>query len=447
MPEADIVPTSLAMYTVELAVTAVCIVLSFLFSGSETALTGASQARMHALELEGNPRARLVNRLRMRKDRMIGGLLIGNNVVNILASAMATSVAIKVFGDAGVAYATGVMAVLIIIFSEVLPKTYALHNADALALRVAPLINAIVLVLSPFSDIIAKIVRGALRIFGVDLSKTPTGLQEEELRGVIELYHGAEESIVAEVEEERAMLRSILELNDLTIEEVMVHRRNVEMIDANQSLQDIVDIVLKSRYTRLPVFQETHHNIIGVIEVKLLLVELRRSNGDWSRFNLAACMREPWFVPDSTTLFEQLQEFRRRHAHFAVIVDEYGEYMGVVTLEDILEEIVGEIGYDETHKLTIHGVRPQKDGSYLVDGKVTIRELNREFGWSLPDRDYTTIAGLLLHETQRIPLQGQAFQFGAFRYEVVRRQRNQLTVVRVMPPAPVDEITAEEDRG
>jgi Mg2+/Co2+ transporter CorB len=417
----------------EIIIVVICLIISFFMSGTETAITAASAARMHSLENEGNKRAALVNKLRLRKDRLIGALLIGNNIVNILASTVTASIFINLFGDVGVAYATAVMTVVLIIFSEVLPKTYALHHADKMALMMAPILTILVRILSPFSDFVGRIVRFALRLIGIDLNKVSSGMPEEELRGVIELYHGTDDVATEEIEEERAMLRSILDLNDISVEEVMVHRKNVQMIDAHQSLQEIVDSVLKSKYTRMPVYQESDDNIIGVIEVKLLLIEMRRVNADWSRFDLKACMREPWFIPESTTLFDQLQAFRQKHAHFALVVDEYGQFMGVITLEDILEEIVGEIGYDAEREVSIHGVRGQKDGSYLVEGKVTIRELNREFGWALPDEDYTTIAGLLLYETRRIPEQGQSFIFYDFRFDVMRRHRNQLTVIKMKP--------------
>lgn len=236
----------------------------------------------------------------------------------------------------------------------------------------------------------------------------------------------------ATTQETKAMLRSILDLADVQVAEIMIHRRNVRTIDAGQPAAKIVDEVLHSAFTRLPVWHENSDNIIGIIHTKLLLQEIRNCNGDVGRVNIRNATMEPWFIPESTTLFDQLQEFRKRREHFAVVVDEYGALRGVVTLEDILEEIVGQI--DDEHDVAVSGVRPQPDGSFIIDGKVTIRDLNREFDWGLPDDEYSTIAGLLLFESQRIPLVGQSYNFFDFRFEILKRHRNQIAQVRLTPP-------------
>ncbi len=412
---------------------------SAFFSGSETAMTAASRARMHTLENDGNKRARLVNKLRVDKDRLIGSLLLGNNLVNISASALATSVLIKMFGEAGVAYATVAVTILLLIFSEVMPKTMALIHPDRLALAVAPLVAVIVTVFAPVSNAVNKFVRFFFRVIGVSMDGHTGGLYEEELRGAIELM-GSEimpadldgQEVRATTQETKAMLRSILDLADVQVAEIMIHRRNVRTIDAGMPSVRIVDEVLHSAFTRLPVWHENNDNIIGIIHTKLLLQEIRNCNGDVGRVNIRNAMMEPWFIPESTTLFDQLQEFRKRREHFAVVVDEYGALRGVVTLEDILEEIVGQI--DDEHDVAVSGVRPQPDGSFIIDGKVTIRDLNREFDWGLPDDEYSTLAGLLLFESQRIPLVGQSYTFFDFRFEILKRQRNQIAQVRVLPP-------------
>ena len=402
--------------------------LSGFFSGSETALTAASKARMLTLEKDGDKHAALVNRIRDRKERMIGALLLGNNLVNILATALSTSVMIALVGDAGVFYATIAMTILVLIFSEVLPKTYALHHADKMAMAIAPIINVVVVVFSPVTELVSAIVRWVLRLFGADISVVAVGNNVEELRGAIEMHQGEEQ----EVQEQRAMLRSILDLADVAVEDVMVHRKNVKMIDAGQPLDDLVAEMLDSPYTRLPLWQDDPDNIIGVIHVKTLLKEMKAHDGDASGIDLGQLSSDPWFVPETTTLYDQLQAFRERREHFALVVDEYGALMGIVTLEDIIEEIIGEI--EDEHDLMVAGVRRQTDGSYLVDGDVTIRDLNREFEWEFPDEDYSTIAGLILHESQMIPEAGQSFTFFGFRFDVVKRQRNQITLVRLIPP-------------
>ncbi len=406
----------------------ILLLLSGFFSGSETALTAASRERLHAREKEGDKGAARVNKIREKKDRMIGALLLGNNLVNILASALATSVLIRLFGEAGVFYATILMTMLVLIFAEVLPKTYAFHHADKMAMRIAPVIQFVIVIFAPVTEAVTWIVRGILKLFGVDISKVTAGSHLELLRGAIEMHEGPEE----ETQAQRAMLRSILDLAEVDVEEIMIHRKNVTMIDVEQSVDRVVEEVLDSPYTRLPLWKDNQDNIVGVLHVKWLLRELRACGGDASRVQIDKAALEPWFVPETTSLYEQLQAFRQRKEHFAVVVDEYGAFMGIVTLEDILEEIVGEI--DDEHDVTVPGVRKLQSASYLIDGSVTIRDLNREFDWGLPDEDYATLAGLILFESQMIPEAGQSFSFYGFRFDVVKRQRNQITLVKVMAP-------------
>jgi Mg2+/Co2+ transporter CorB len=402
------------------------LVLSAFFSGSETSLTAASRPRMHTLEQDGNHRAAVVNRLWERKERLIGAILLGNNLVNITASALTTSLMIGWFGDAGVAYATLGTTFLVLIFAEVLPKTYALHNADHSALTVAPLLRPIVLILGPITLSIQFIVRWTLHLFGIDLTANlAEHIAEEELRGAIELHSG----MGKEVKHERQMLRSILELDDVEVEEIMTHRKNVVAINVDQPPAKIVDDVLASPYTRLPLWQGDSDNIVGVLHAKALLRAVQANPSNLDSLDVASIAATPWFIPESTDLLSQLQAFRSRHEHFAIVVDEYGEVLGIVTLEDILEEIVGDIA--DEHDVHIEGVQPEKDGSLLVDGQVTIRDLNRQFDWYLPDDEASTIAGLILHETRRIPDVGQIFVFHGCRFEIVGRLRNQITSVRL----------------
>lgn len=407
----------------------ILLLLSAFFSGSETALTAASHARLHGLEKDGNARAGLVNRIREQKDKMIGALLLGNNLVNILASALATSVLINMFGEVGVFYATAVMTLLVLIFAEVLPKTYALHYADKMAMFIAPFINVVIIFLSPITALVTSIVRGVLKIFGSDVSKVSAGSHVEVLRGVIELHEGPEQ----EVQEQRAMLRSILDLAEVVVEEVMVHRKKVEMLDSSLPPQTLIEQALKSPYTRLPVYKDDSDNIIGILHVKALMRAMKEVEGTDQEIDIGELSADPWFVPESTTLYDQLQAFRARREHFAVVVDEYGSFMGIVTLEDILEEIVGDIA--DEHDIAVAGVRWQPGGSYLIEGTVTIRDLNREFDWKLPDdEDYSTLAGLLIHEAKTIPEAGQSFVFYECRFDVIRRMKNQITLIRVTPP-------------
>ncbi len=409
----------------------VLLILSAFFSGSETALTGASRALMHHLESQGDRRARLVNRLIEQKGRLLGAILIGNNLVNILASALATSAFLVFFGDAGIAYATLIMTALVVLFAEILPKTYALHNADRMAIVIAPVIRLVVVLLAPFSNAAQAIVRLTLRVFGVKLSPDDSIFSRTEmLRGAIDLHRGEEEVIG----HERAMLRSVLDLSEVEVGEIMVHRKTVSMINADDPPGDIVDQALDSPYTRLPLWREDTDNIVGVLHAKELLRAIRAAPEREADIDIKAIAADPWFVPETTRLLDQLQAFRERHEHFALVVDEYGSLLGVVTLEDILEEIVGDIS--DEHDISVPGLRPQGDGSYLVDGQFTIRDLNRALEWNLPDEEAATLAGLILHESRRIPEVGQTFRFFGFRFEILRRQRHQITAVRVTPPPP-----------
>ncbi len=414
----------------------VLLMLSAFFSGSETALTASNQSRMHALEKQGNKRAAMVNQIKSHKDKMIGALLLGNNLVNIAASALATSLLISFFGDTGVVYATIVMTIVVLVFSEVLPKTYAIHHSDNLAMYLAWPLRYLIAFLSPITSLIASMVRFILKIFGADISQV-YGDHLEVLRGAIELHsEGTDE----EVSEQRAMMHSILDLADLDIGKVMTHRKQVEMIDLGRPPEQIIEELLESPYSRLPLWKDHPDNIVGVIHVKAVLKEIQVRKVNIQDVDLAEIAVEPWFVPNTTTLFDQLQAFRARREHFALVVDEYGSYMGIITLEDILEEIVGGID-DETDEI-VTGVRRQPNGSYMIDGTVTVRELNREFGWNLPEGDYSTLAGLVLFQSQRLPEVGQSFNFFDFRFDVVRRQRHQITLVRVTPPDVKQDILA-----
>ena len=406
----------------------VLLVISAYFAGSETALTAASRARMHQLETHGLERAGIVNRLREQKERLIGALLLGNTLVNILASSLATSLLVSLLGAPAVPVATLVMTVLILVFAEVLPKTYAISHADRAALSVAPSVRGVVRLLGPVVRLVNWLVRGVLRLFGADPHRVGLADYVDELRGAIELHRGSE----AEVAQERQMLRSILDLGDVYVSEIMTHRRRVEAIDVELTPREVVAAMLNSPHTRMPLCQGGLENIIGVLHAKDVLRALQAAGGDPDRVDIRRIATRPWFIPDTTSLLDQLHAFRTRREHFAVVVDEYGDLKGVVTLEDILEEIVGDI-VDE-HDLPVAGVRPQPNGSYLVDGTVTIRDLNRRFEWRLPDSEASTVAGLVLHEAQRLPEVGQAFTFHGFRFEILRRQRNQITAVRLTPP-------------
>ena len=411
---------------------AVLLFLSAFFSGSETALTVASRPLMHQLESKGNKHAKTVNKLQERKGVLIGAILIGNNLVNILASALATSLLIGFFGEAGIAYATIIMTALVVMFAEILPKTYALQNADRTALKLAPIIRPIVFILSPITLATQRLVRNTLWIFGIRLDGDDDFTSKtEELRGAIEL-HQSEFDDNKTIQNERAMLRSVLDLSEIEVGEIMVHRKTITMLNVDDPAEEIVNNVLASQHTRMPLWRNQPENVVGVIHAKEVLRAIYNNRGNFN-IDISALASDAWFIPETTHLLDQLQAFRDRHEHFALVVDEYGSLQGVVTLEDILEEIVGEIA--DEHDINLPGLRPQSDGSFIVDGSFTIRDLNRHLEWNLPDEEASTIAGIILHESRRIPNVGQAFMFFGLRFEILRRQRNQIITIRITPPS------------
>lgn len=412
--------------------------MSAFFSGSETALTAASRARMHKLEGDGDKRARRVNLLIRDRERLIGSILVGNNLVNILATTLASGLFVAWFGGGGVAIAvaTATMTVLIVLFSEVAPKTAALARPDTLALLVAPVIRWVVFLLAPVTWFASRFVRAFLSVFGVNSA----GVEQifsaaDELRGVVDLHH--EEGDLEK--SARDLVRGALDLDEITLGEIMVHRKSIDMLDIDEKPAALLAQAMKSGHTRFPLYRETTENIVGVLHVKDFLRALWELEGDAAKVVVADMARKPYFAPETTTLQEQLDYFRKGQEQFALVVDEYGSIRGLVTMEDIIEEIVGEI--EDEHDSPVLGVRPQADGSINVDGEVTIRDLNRVMDWSLPDAEAVTIAGLVIHEAQSIPEVGQTFSFHGFRFRILRRRRNQVTAIKVTPidaalPAP-----------
>lgn len=409
-----------------LFIVAACLLLSAFFSGSETALTAASRARMHALENSGDGRAGIINRLLMMKERFIGAMLIGNNIVNIGASAFTTTVLIEIFGADGALYATIAMSILVIIFAEVMPKTLAISSPDRTALLLARPLSLIVALFGPVTMAIEKIVRGLLYPFGYRFGANQAILSAtEELRGAVELLH-SEGSVETDA---RKMFGGLLDLVDLEVSDIMVHRTKMRTISADDAPEVIVKEVLNSPHTRMPLWSGSPENIVGLLHAKDLLRAYDAVGGDASKLDVRAIALEPWFVPDTTSLQDQLKAFLNRKVHFALVVDEYGEVMGMVTLEDILEEIVGDIR--DEHDVKLQGVHPLPDGSVRVEGSVPVRDLNRAMDWALPDEEATTIAGLVIHEARTIPEAGQIFTFYGYRIQVLRKSRNRLTLLKI----------------
>ena len=408
--------------------------ISAFFSGSETALTAASRGKLHSMADKGSRGAKRALALTEDTERLIGAVLLGNNLVNILAAALATSLFTRLFGDSGVALATLVMTLLVLIFAEVLPKTYAISNSEGAASFVSAPIRALVIIFAPIVATVRITVRAILRLFGAKM----TGLYEDdaaqkEIAGAIALSHSEGNF----EKDDRDRLLGALDLKDREVEEIMLHRSDIEIIDAAASPQDIVTQSLASRYTRLPIFKDEPENIIGVIHTKDLLREVdklvRGEDGGpdaIDRLNIIDIAREPYFVPETTPLDDQMREFLLRKAHFALVVDEYGDLQGLITLEDILEEIVGEITDEHDEDAEILDGK-DTSGNFKIDGSATIRDVNRMHEWNLPDDEANTIAGLVIHEAQMIPKIGQVFSFHGFRFEIAGRDQNRITKLKV----------------
>ncbi|TCP61323.1 Mg2+/Co2+ transporter CorB [Rhodovulum bhavnagarense] len=412
------------------------LLMSAFFSGSETALTAASRGKLRSRADKGDSGAETALRITEDNERLIGSVLLGNNMVNILAASLATALFTRLFGESGVALATLVMTLLVLIFAEVLPKTYAITNAELAAARVSPAIRLVIMVFSPIVAAVRRLVRLILALFGVKTDPDRNVLAvREEIAGALQLGHS--EGVVEK--EDRDRILGALDLGERTVEEIMLHRSKIEMVDADASPETILSHSLESPHTRLPIFKDDPENIVGVIHAKDLLRAMDKlmrgpdaCPEKLKEFRVLDVAMKPYFVPETTTLDDQMREFLRRHTHFALVVDEYGALRGLITLEDILEEIVGEIT-DEFDVDAEHPLRRTEEGAVLVDGAMTIRDLNRAMDWSLPDEEANTIAGLVIHEAQSIPTQGQVFSFHGFRFEVLQRQANRITRLKIRP--------------
>ncbi|WP_400088059.1 HlyC/CorC family transporter [Yoonia sp. R78084] len=411
----------------------VLLVMSAFFSGSETALTAASRGKLRSAADKGSKGAERALKITEDNERLIGSVLLGNNVVNILATSLATAVLTKLFGQNGVAAATLIMTLLVLIFAEVLPKTFAITNPETVASGVARPISVIVFVFSPIVAAVRYLVRGVLFMFGVRTDPDSNILAvREEIAGALSLGHS--EGIVQK--EDRDRILGALDLNERAVEEIMLHRSQIEMVDADLPPQDILAQILESPYTRLPLYRGEQENIVGVIHAKDLLRamhKLLRGGNDaagLAAFDVMKVAMPPYFVPDTTTLDDQMRNFLKRKTHFALVVDEYGALQGLITLEDILEEIVGEIA-DEFDDHEEDQIEATSDGAYIVDGGMTIRDLNRAHDWNLPDDEANTVAGLVIHEAQMIPVEGQVFSFHGFRFEVLAKDENRLATLKI----------------
>lgn len=427
---------------IELLIILLLIACSGFFSGSETALTAVNKARIHHLAKEGNKRARRVEKLREKKEALIGAILLGNNLVNIAAASLATTIAITWWGaETGPLYATIVMTLVVLVFAEVLPKTISIHNAEHVSLVVARPLDFCVRLFAPVTALVQRFIRLILHLAGIDYRQGDSLISATDaIRGTIELHHSE-----GEVEKiDRDMLGSILDLPEREIAEIMVHRKQVYSIDLAQEPDAIVQQAIDSVHSRIPLYRDNPDNIIAVLHVKDVLKLVTGVKIGLTREMIRRTAARPWFVPETTPINEQLFAFRQRRQHFACVVDEYGAFQGIVTLEDIIEEIVGAID-DEHDTLGIADIIPFGQNAWRVDGTVTIRDLNRHLDWNLPDEHATTIAGLILHEAEMIPEEGAVFEFHHTRFTIDERVGNQITRLIIEPLGRDNGEEAEND--
>ena len=396
------------------------LLLSAFFSSSETAITRISDVKIYQWGEKKGKKYKRTKDLMKSRERIIGILLLGNNIVNILASALATSILIGIFGDKGIIYATLIMTALIFIFSEVLPKTYAIREPEKLVLYASPIIKIFTVILSPINFLVQNLVSSILNIAN---KETKNNDWRQNLRGAILLANNKGDVR----KRDRIMLESILDLHEVKVSEIMTHRKNIEGININENIDIIINLALKSRFTRLPLWKENADNIIGTIHIKDLL----RAKNNNESIEINKIMQIPQFISENTSLSEQLNNFKKETIQMAFVIDEYGDLQGLITLEDILEEIVGEI-FDEFDKQII-GPKVLQDKSVVVDGAMTIRDLNKLMDWKLRDEEASTIAGLVIDIAQKLPSINETIKIDNFHFTILERQRTRITKINIKP--------------
>ena len=411
------------MTTVILFFLLICLVLlSGFLSGSETAITATSKARIIYQVKKGNKKAEYVLKILDNKDNVISSLLLSNNLVNILASSLATAFFYDLFGVKGIFYSTLIMTVVLVIFAEVLPKTYAINRPTRTALIISPLIFFLNKSLFPFVFFINQVVKLIFKKSDND-SKNRDIQSEEELKGVIDLYKTSN----PDYETEKEMLQSILQLNDLTVQEIFTHRKNIFSIDSSLETKSIIDKINGSRFTRIPFWRNDPENIIGVLNVRTLNIDLK--NHEKSKEIIFEKIIKPWFIPDTTNLLEQLVEFRKRKEHLAFVVNEFGELLGLITLEDIIEEIVGEI-VDEID-IPENDFKLNNYGKIIVNGERNLRDLYKNFDLEPPESESSTIAGHILEISKKIPLYGEIVKDKSFYFKILSHSRKQISKIEI----------------
>ncbi len=400
----------------------VLVLLSGFLSGSETAITATSKARIVSKIKKGSKKADYVIKILNQKDSVISSLLLSNNLVNILATSLATAFFYDLFGISGIFYSTLLMTVILVIFAEVLPKTYSINKPTRTALTISPIIFYLNKLLFPFVYLINFIVKLFFKKNEPD-SKIADQQSEEELEGVIDLYKTSS----PDYEHEKEMLQSILQLNDTTVEEVLTHRKNIYSIDSSLEVSRLIEKINNSRFTRIPIWKENPENIIGLLNVRSLNIDLSTSNS--SKELIFEKITKPWFIPETTNLLDQLVEFKKRKEHLALVLDEYGELLGLLTLEDIIEEIVGDI-VDEIDSPSDEFYVNNR-GIIITNGEKNLKDLYKHFDLIPPESESSTIAGHIIEIAKKIPFYGEIIKDKFFLYKILSHSRKQISTIEI----------------
>ena len=406
------------------------VLISGFFSGSETALMSLNRYRLRHQANNGNKAARRTAKLLEQPDRLISLILLGNNFVNILASAIATIIALRLMGEAGIAIATGLLTIIILVFAEVTPKTFATRRAEQFAFVASAVYGPLMIITYPLVAATNWASSRILKLLNTDAIATEDEhLSSEELRTVLN------ETAGMIPQRHRDMLLNILDLGTVSVNDIMVPRNEIIGIDLDDPWDDVLQEISNSPHSRLLVFRDNVDNVVGFIYLRKMLDALR--SGKITREYLESVVRDPYFIPEGTTLTVQLLNFQREKRRVGLVVDEYGDIQGMLTLEDILEEIVGE--FDNDPRIAPAEIRPQPDGSYIVDGTAQVRNLNKSLNWALPSEGPKTLNGIVVEHFENFPPQGAVFTFNGHPMTILAVEDNKVQQVRIEPATFDDE--------
>jgi Mg2+/Co2+ transporter CorB len=412
------------LYTIVVVVLLIC---SAYFAACETAVTAYSKAKMFSLAKNGSKRAEIIVSLQQEIGLVISSILTCNTILNSLVVSLANTLCIDFFGDFAIFYCPVIISIFIVLFAEVLPKMLTISNPENVLLPSAYFIKYTYMISKPLNNVIGIVAKKLISLLRTTAHGEDSYTSSlEELRGAIDLHEGPD---IEEAKQEKAMMQNVLDLGNVLVSNIMIHRKNVTMLCADDDINTIIDQVVNCPFTRIPIWSVDQNNIIGILHIRDLLRTIK-FGGSIEKSDILDIMLEPRFIPENNDLLSQLQAFRSKREHFAIVVDEYGSFIGIITLEDIIEEIVGDIA-DEHDVNSFTGIRKQEDGSYVIDGSVNIRDLNREIGSKFASDIAATLAGLVINSIGIIPEVGQAFLLFGYRFEILRRQRNQITLLNV----------------